>query len=494
MLTGSNARPAARAALACAALAVGTAACDEPTPTEDCDPGVTELRFTDADDPLVFPRLRDARSIALVGVRGCGGQYTPLADDVTWSSADPGVVSVRPIIGATEGRGWVESVDFGATTIAAQIGSVRGELEVQVVRPPTEGSGFTVIDSGRVSRYTTDLWVHGEHAYSGSLPWRCPTPCEETGLLYVWRVTADGGLARVDSLELPAPKVNDVKISADGAFAVATLERAADGQNGIVILDLADPAAPAITAVYTDGLEHGVHNTWIERIDGRDYVFTVEDATAPDGGVHVIDATDRAAPTTVASYHAGSSFPHDVYVRDGLAFVSHWNAGLVILDVGNGMAGGSPTAPAVVSIVETGGGHVHNAWYWPEGRVVFVGEERFPPPDRIDEVGVVHVVDVTDLTAPVEVATYGVPGASPHNFWMDEDRGILFVGWYENGLRAIDVTGELAGDLSGQGRELGYLVPSGHRGAGSIWAPQPHDGVIYLSDIYNGLWAVRFDR
>ena len=34
--------------------------------------------------------------------------------------------------------------------------------------------------------------------------------------------------------------------------------------------------------------------------------------------------------------------PHDVYVRDGLAFLSHWDAGLIILDVGNGMAGGSP--------------------------------------------------------------------------------------------------------------------------------------------------------
>ena len=33
---------------------------------------------------------------------------------------------------------------------------------------------------------------------------------------------------------------------------------------------------------------------------------------------------------------------HDTYIRDGLAFVCAWDSGVMIFDVGNGIAGGSP--------------------------------------------------------------------------------------------------------------------------------------------------------
>ncbi len=74
----------------------------------------------------------------------------------------------------------------------------------------------------------------------------------------------------------------------------------------------------------------------------------------------------------------GSSGAYDVYVRDGLAFVSHWDAGLVILDVGNGIAGGSPTNPVEVSRVQTEGGNTNSAWYWPdaEGSYVLTARDK----------------------------------------------------------------------------------------------------------------------
>ena len=95
----------------------------------------------------------------------------------------------------------------------------------------------------------------------------------------------------------------------------------------------------------------------------------------------------------VATYYGGSSDLHDVYVRDGLAFLSHTDAGLIILDVGNGVAGGLPTDPVEVGRVRTVGGSTHNAWYWPDAGYVFVGEES-------DRPGVLHVVDVSDLSNP----------------------------------------------------------------------------------------------
>jgi hypothetical protein len=103
-----------------------------------------------------------------------------------------------------------------------------------------------------------------------------------------------------------------------------------------------------------------------------------------------------------------------VYVRDGLAFLSHWNPGMVILDVGHGIAGGSPVNPVEVSRIPDLQGQTHNAWYWPEAGYVFVGEEDFSTP------GIMQVVDVRNLREPRVAATYSVPGQPPHNFWLDE--------------------------------------------------------------------------
>ena len=176
----------------------------------------------------------------------------------------------------------------------------------------------------------------------------------------------------------------------------------------------------------------------------------------------------------VASFYGGSISLHDVYVRDGFAFLSHWNAGLIILDVGNGVAGGSPTNPVEVGRVQTAGGQTHNAWYWPAAGYVFVGEEDFATP------GIMHVVDVSDMANPREVATFAVPGTTPHNFWMDEAREILYVAWYSNGIRALDVSGELTGALDQQGREIAgflYAQGSGAEFPEQTWAPQLHNEI-----------------
>ena len=55
---------------------------------------------------------------------------------------------------------------------------------------------------------------------------------------------------------------------------------------------------------------------------------------------------------------------HDTFVRDGLAFVLAWDAGVFIYDVGNGMSGGTPQSPALVSSVATTWGQAHNAWWF----------------------------------------------------------------------------------------------------------------------------------
>ena len=371
----------------------------------------------------------------------------------------------------------------GSATIVASANGVSDALAVTIDARALSGS-FSLVGRGiEVGRFTSDLWVHGNYAYTGTFFVRGTVP---GNTLFVWDISTPAAPVRTDSVKIDAITVNDVKVRADGAIAVITHENSGDGLNGITLLDLTDPAHPTVITRYTDGLEAGVHDVWVE----GSFVYAALDGfDVMTGGLAIIDISIPAEPQTVARFYAGSSFLHDVYVRDGLAFLSHWDAGLVILDVGNGVAGGSPSSPTEVSRIITAGRQTHNAWYWPQAGYVFVGEEDFGTP------GIVHVVDASDLGAPVEVASFSVTGVPPHNFWMDEARGILYVAWYQTGIRALDVSGRLLGELDRQGREytaLQYDGPGGGcvSGTGTCnWAPQLHNGLIYLSDLNTGLWV-----
>jgi LVIVD repeat len=346
--------------------------------------------------------------------------------------------------------------------------------------------GFVVVGEGPISeQFSSDLWVHGTTAYTGTWGVRGQTTATMGNTLWPWDVSDPAAPVPGTPLVVDARVVNDVKIRADGAIGVITHEASQDGLNGITLLDLSDPLQPTVISRFTNTLNTGVHNAWIE----GDYVYLVVDGASPSSGLRILDISDPQNPTIVASFYGGSSFLHDVYVRDGLAFLSHWDAGLIVLDVGNGIAGGSPVNPVEVSRLQTSGGQTHNAWYWPATGYVFVGEEDFQTP------GILHVVDASDLTNLQEVATFTVPGATPHNFWLDEDHAVLYAAWYNNGVRMLDVSGQLMGELDRQGREIGAIEYSGQGDCPGVdatcsWAPQLVDGNLYVADMNTGLWVV----
>lgn len=487
-------------ALPLALLALPTFGCGEEEIVEP-DPCSGDVQRVELEvfgrNPL--PRIGDGMRVEVSAFDECDRGLT--VDETLWSTSDASVVTASPVtavfpdsVSDIPNQGVIRSVGFGSAEVRAEVDGVVATLSVEVVRPPTRSQGLEVLGADSVPRRITDAWVHGDYAYSGTAAGACDgphPPCSSIpGSLVVWRLNGGGLPTLVDSVALPGPKTNDVKVSPGGDYLVVSQERN-EATNGIVVLDLADPAAPTVTAHYTDGLAHGVHNLWLENIDGTDYAFLAAHAPGTEDGLHILDLSDPTSPLRVATHGSGSSQVHDVYVRDGLAFVSHWDDGLVIVDVGNGIAGGSPTNPVEVSSLVMDGGNTHNAWYWPEAELVFVGEERWPSLSSADttDVGRLHVVDVSDLADPREIAFHHIPGETPHNFWVDEEREILYAAWYSRGVRALDVSGTLSGDLSG--REIGFAEPSGTRGLGFIWAPQLHRGTLYLSDVYHGLWAVR---
>jgi hypothetical protein len=217
-------------------------------------------------------------------------------------------------------------------------------------------------------------------------------------------------------------------------------------------------------------------------------------ASAPDlAGSPVTFNATAVANVTVAAVVPIPPFYgiHDTFVRDGLAFVSAWNTGLIIYDVGNGLLGGSPANPREVSRYVTSGGRVHNAWwFWnPNGekRYVFVGEEG-PGILGSTSSGDIHVVDVSTLSDPLEVGSYRLSGAGTHNFWVDEQAQVLYAAYYNGGVVALDVSGTLPGDLSS--REIARIQPGGP-GATYVWGVQHAAGSVYATDMLSGFWQLR---
>ena len=179
---------------------------------------------------------------------------------------------------------------------------------------------------------------------------------------------------------------------------------------------------------------------------------------------------------------------------------------MVILDVGSGIKGGSPSNPAFVSR------YTYNTteFYPPDmlagthtvfryGKYLVIGDEVFPQlfdsysRDRIKTLGRLHVLDVTNIEHPVKVAEYSVPNAGSHNIWIEND--VLYVGNFEAGVRAVDVSGELRGDLYAQGREIGSIWAASAKGfrpnVPMSWGAQPHRGFVYATDMNSGIWVGR---
>jgi hypothetical protein len=109
--------------------------------------------------------------------------------------------------------------------------------------------------------------------------------------------------------------------------------------------------------------------------------------------------------------------------------------------------------------------------------------------------GYYHVIDFTDFEDPRIVARYEVPEFGTHNLWVVDD--VLYAAYYEGGMRAVDLSGELMGDLKRQGREIAVFKsfdPACYiANAPMVWTAHPHKGRVFFSDWNSGLWSVEVE-
>ena len=282
--------------------------------------------------------------------------------------------------------------------------------------------------AGRGERHsanaTTDVWALGKYAYTGTFN----TPCggdPEAGV-WIWDVRNKNRPAFAGVIPSPVgSRSNDVKAASmnSGDILVHSNESCAGGPGGFEIWNVDDPTNPMhqasvrvdelnpITNVLFGGVtDVGVHNLWLYKQDGRDYVATVAESAFDN--FRIYDITDPANPTLASAWGAeeifdpgvgdetsdvgrvlnaslwllegfGASqnrFLHDVTISiDGAkAYLGNWDAGLVLLDISD------PAAPSLVSVALDpvngsldGEVNSHAAWPNEDGSLVVEAEEDF---------------------------------------------------------------------------------------------------------------------
>lgn len=446
----------------------------------------------------IEPRSSKARTgdVLRFNVRARSGQADNSA--VRWTVSGP-AATIDP------DGGFVAELP-GSYVITAASGTQEAIASV-VVAPRNAERTLELIGRAPIKNFeAAEEWIIGNYAYLSTI----------SDKLLVFDISNPAEPKVTDTIKVDARLINDVSTTADGRTLVISREGASNRKNGIAFFDTSDPAHPKPISEYTETVTGGVHSAFV---DGH-YVYLTDDAT---GSMRVIDFANVKQPKEVARWEVPNQlattittaegdreivgrYLHDLQVKDGLAYLAYWRDGLVILDVGNGMKGGSPEHPQFVSQLRFNHHELYgNGWLAGTHSVfryknyVFVGDEVFPgrfdihDPKRIPVRGIVHVVDVSDINSPRKVAEYPVPEAGAHNMWVDDDT--MYMGYYNGGGRIVDVSGELRGDLYRQGREVGRLWagdPEGFRpNLPFTWGAQPHKGLVYFNDTHSGIWIVK---
>ena len=391
----------------------------------------------------------------------------------------------------------------GTYTVTAEIGGREADALVTVT-PRKAGRGFEVLGRVPVPVRSAEVWIHpnGKCAYLSTIADR----------VYAIDVSNPRAPLIVDSMVTDARLVNDVMTTEDGKYGVFSREGSSNRKDGIVIFDASDACHPKPIAQYTETVSGGVHSSYVY----KGHVFLTDDAT---GSMRVIDIQDPYHPREVARWQTEQApegrYLHDIAVTDGIAYLSYWDDGLVVLDVGNGVKGGSPEDPKFVSQfkydLDALYARVDEYWglsargthtAWRHGKYVFIGDEVYAsrPANGLKDgndltFGRLQVLDVSNLEKPRLVAWYEPTDGGVHNIWVEGDT--LYMGNYQGGARAVDISGELQGDLLRQGREMAWTYTADDKGAKPrstfAWGAVVKNNTIYVPDINTGLWILRLE-
>jgi hypothetical protein len=307
---------------------------------------------------------------------------------------------------------------------------------------------------------------------------------------------------------------------------------------GVMLVSIVDPKNIAVEGYYSLPVL-GAHSIYAGELEGRTIVIaSVVNLAAQASNFWFFEVTEGPNPLRLLTLFQdrpdGGGFALVNGHNDGvvqthpvtgtpLAYLANWHQGMIILDMTD------PQLPTVVGrwsdnagfgnadLVQDGSGDVHEAipldTTWGGRHYTFIGQEILDHPSNTPS-GLVHIVDTTDPTQPVEVATWTLPvdvvWDEPGVFsthYLSFVGSTLFVAHYHAGVWAVDLSGLLDGKVDEADRHppaVGVYVPANvspkppPKGPDD-WTPTIMDvnplrnGDLVVWDNKSGIYTVRFD-
>ncbi|MBL4651374.1 MAG: choice-of-anchor B family protein [Flavobacteriales bacterium] len=252
-----------------------------------------------------------------------------------------------------------------------------------------------------------------------------------------------------------------------------------EGGDGLMIVDLSSlPGNTTLTTVMYTGVDYPFQEAHNIYIDenGIAYIFG---ADYSNGGAIMLDLTqDPMAPIEVGIYD--DIYLHDGMVRGDTLYGSHIYAGIQsVIDISD------KSNPVMLASWETPNTFAHNCWISDDGNYVYTTDER--------EYAYIGAYDISDLNNVVETDRWqSNPGTGtiPHNTHFINN--YLVTSYYNDGVSIVDVSNptnlvEVANfdtEPTLAGNEAG-----GYEG---VWGVSPYlpSGNLIVTDINNGLFIL----
>lgn len=248
-------------------------------------------------------------------------------------------------------------------------------------------------------------------------------------------------------------------------------------QRGFRVIDFTDPGNIRDRGYVQTGTLVNAHNVSADTKNGFIYF------SGSNQGVAIYDVkANPRNPTLVASW--SRHYVHDICIRRDRAYFSMGrNFQVWALDASN------PTTLPIIGFCNTPGGYAHNAWISEDDKILCATDE-------ITRNGVSAHMTVYDLTTmsntqpSPKVGDYDL-GSNyvVHNVYVSGRTAYL--SHYADGIHMVDLA-----DPTNPTQLARYDTSAQVTGYNGAWGCYPFEdsGVIYGSDIENGLFALQMDR
>jgi hypothetical protein len=352
--------------------------------------------------------------------------------------------------------------------------------------------------------------------------------------LQIYDVSAPAAPRKLAQLPLPHFENEDVDVGRETV--VITNDPSFSNVGLIYLIDVSDPVHPRIRSTLPTNVpgvtgDDTTGNGHIANcIAACDYLYT----TGTSEGLAIYDIRNLDAPRFVKTFALpGNGFTHDVHVdAAGIAWITgedgtfgydvsdplnpvlQYRSDPAIVNTGGGLPGDDGSTPLDflhhnslrTSIDVTDAGEVRPAAQPGLGNVLAVTEEDYAKP-TCEGQGSIQTWRITDQRNPdgslklelLDMWTTelnelaNLQGRSPATgncsaHWFDEDRGLLAQGWYDQGVRFLDVNDPR--DI----RQVGFYATQG-----TFWAAYfaPADAareIVYALDTTSGIDVLHIDR